>query len=732
MIEMSKGARENMKQVVNLKIKGMSCASCVGRIEKGLLKESDISDVEINLATEKAKIKYDEKKIDPEKIIKLIKSIGYESELLQGKNLIKKDEKTQKLKLIISIIFSAPLLVSMLISPQHHHAIIPPWFQFFLALPVQFYVGSTFYIGAWKALKSKTGDMNLLVALGTSAAFGLSCYGLLHDHNHIYFESSSMIITLVLLGKYFESKAKRKTTEALNALQNLRPNSSWVKKGENFNQIPTEDIQINDIILIKPGERIPSDGKIIEGETHIDEALVTGESLPLSKTIGDKVIGGALNQEGVIQIQVLSIGAETMLSKIIKMVEDAQYKKPPIQKLVDKISAAFVPTVLVIALMTLVLTGLFKANWELAIINAVAVLVIACPCALGLATPTSIMVGTGVAAQAGILIRDGEALEIIQSVTTIIFDKTGTLTQGSPQISNFKVFDIEEQEFKSIISSLGLGSEHPLARAVQDPNFNKNTQPLIVENQKTIPGHGITGKIRGKSYLYGNNKLLKSMGLEDLELAHEWEHRGETVSYLIDEEMKKIIGIISFKDQLRSTSKETINFLKKNGIRTLMVTGDNQSAAKIIGEELDLDDITSGVMPSQKIEIIQEHQLKGEVVAMVGDGINDAPALAAADVGIALSTGTDIAMNTASLTLMNGNPYLIADAIDISKKTYQKIKQNLFWAFIYNLIGLPLAAMGKLSPLLAGIAMGLSSICVVSNSLLLKRWRPSKRAPSQG
>ncbi len=718
-----------MKEVIDLNIKGMNCSACVGRIEKGLLKENGILKVQINLATEKAKVEIEEKTISPATLIQLIKKIGYEASIQnsKGKGLQADDLKPELIKLVVCSLLTIPLLIPMFFMGDKHHQIIPSWVQLILATPVQFYFGAKFYKGAWLSLKSKIGDMNLLVALGTTSAYGLSLYGIIYNPYQIYFESSATVITLVLMGKYLEAKAKRKTTEAISALQSFRPERVWVQKGQEFKEIALDEIQLNDILRIRPGERIPVDGKIIEGETHLDESLMTGESLPISKAINDKVIGGSLNHEGLILVQTIAIGSNTLLSKIIELLESAQYNKPKIQRLVDKISAAFVPTVLVIALLTLVLTGLFKANWELGIMNAVAVLVMACPCALGLATPTSIMVGTGVAAKAGILIRDGEALEKAQSISTIIFDKTGTLTQGRPVVAHVEVIVGETNRAISIIQSLNEGSEHPLAKAI---GLELKTLPksdlFHVVDQKTIPGLGVEGRIENKSYLYGSKRILTTLSIEDLPQAQEWQNKAETVSYLVDKDEKKIIAMISFTDELREGSKQSIAELKKNGIRVMMVTGDHQQAAQRVANLLDIDDMTAEVSPAEKLEIIKSHQLKGEVVAMVGDGINDAPALATADVGIALSTGTDIAMNSSSITLMNGDPSLISDAILISKKTYQKIKQNLFWAFIYNLLGIPLAASGKLSPMLAGAAMGLSSICVVLNALSLRSWRPKK------
>ncbi len=717
-----------MEKNITLDIKGMTCASCVNRIEKVLLKDPAISSASVNLATEKATVKYNDSSLDTEKIISLITKIGYEASL-PASNPTKTDNlKKEKLFLLTAAILTLPLALPMFLELFGFHLMPSPWMQLILATPIQFIIGARFYKSAWGALKAKTGNMELLVAIGTSAAYGLSLYLLLTGHMHLYFEGSSVIITLVLLGKYLESKAKQQTTEAIKALQNLRPLKAKVIRDGVEIEISIEELLISDIAIVKPGERIPVDGIITKGVTQVDESLITGESLPVDKKESDKVVGGSINGDGLIQVKVTALGPETMLARIIRMVEDAQAVKAPIQRLVDKVSAYFVPAVLFIALVTIVATALIMNNWETGIIHGVAVLVIACPCALGLATPTSIMVGTGVAAKAGILIKDAEALEVSHSVTLIAFDKTGTLTEGKPSVSMLYTFENSETDILTLLATIQNGSEHPLAKAVMDQADKKNIFYRQATSSKALPGRGLEAEISGKKYILGSKRILTEMNITDsstLELAHTRELLGETVSFLIERPHNKVIGLISFKDNIKESARSTIKNLRDLGIKTIMLTGDNKHSAEIVAKDLGIDSFQAEILPQQKLEIIRNFKLQGEIVAMVGDGINDAPALAAAHVGIAMATGTDVAMHSAGITLMRGNPLLIADAISISRKTYSKIKQNLFWAFIYNVIGIPLAAFGYLNPVVAGAAMAMSSVSVVTNSLLLKRWKSS-------
>lgn len=732
-----------MQQNISLDIKGMTCASCVNRIEKVLRKDAGVISASVNLATEKAKVEFDGGKLTITNIIALISKAGYEAKVATSEDNEKKEEelKKQKVMIYISALLTLPLALPMLFEPFGLHWMPSPWIQLALATPVQFFIGARFFKSAYKAIKAKTGNMELLVAIGTSSAFGLSFYLMLknldhlsHHPPHLYFEGSSVIITLVLLGKYLETKAKQQTAAAIKSLQALQPSSAHVLRDGKETKVSVDLLKVKDVVIVRPGERIPVDGVILNGITQVDESLITGESLPIEKKEQDKVVGGSINGDGVVQIEVTALGTETMLSRIIKMVEDAQSVKAPIQRLVDKVSAWFVPIVLIISLITIVVTGFVTGNWELGIINGVAVLVIACPCALGLATPTSIMVGTGVAAKAGILIKDAEALEVAHSVTTVAFDKTGTLTEGKPSLSSLVTFYSTETEILRILASIQNGSEHPLAKAVMDEAKKKGLTIKKASAVKALAGRGIEALIDDKKYVIGSKRLLKEMDLDDahlINISDELEGSGDTVSFLIDVENKKVIGIVSFRDTIKASAKKTVEKLKSLGIKTIMLTGDNHGSAIKVANELGIDFVKAEVLPQHKSDVIKEFKDKGEIVAMVGDGINDAPALATAHVGIAMSTGTDVAMHTSGITLMRGNPLLIPDAIDVSRKTYSKIKQNLFWAFIYNVVGIPLAAFGFLSPVVAGAAMALSSVSVVTNSLLLKRWKQSADSLSQ-
>jgi Cu+-exporting ATPase len=713
-----------MNKTIQLDIQGMTCASCVGRVEKFLAKNPSIQSASVNLATEKATVHFDDQKLGDHEIVHIIEQAGYKAQVSRPNS--SKDTtlalKREKLHILFSAMLTAPLVLPMLDTNLH----IPAWWQLALATPVQFYFGFRFYKSALSAIKAKSGNMDLLVAMGTSAAFGLSLF-LMQKHSHLYFESSAVIITLVLLGKYLESRAKFQTTAAIKALQKLRPTIGRVFRDGREIEINTESIELGDQVIIRPGERIPVDGLLIQGETQVDESLITGESLPKDKTKNDKVIGGSINGNGLITVSATSLASEGVLASIIRLVEDAQAVKAPIQRLVDKVSSYFVPIVLLIALITALAIGLTGGTWESAIIRAVAVLVIACPCALGLATPTAIMVGTGVAAKAGILIKDAEALETAHSITTVAFDKTGTLTEGKPRVSKLIAYGENEDNVLRLMASIQKGSSHPLALAVLEKSQKANQELLAVEESQAIPGIGISAIIQQEQYLLGSKKLIAQRGIVDpglQDLVKEREGLGETLSLLIRTSDNKILGVISFVDTIKPNSKRTIHTLKTRGIKTLMLSGDNYGSATNIAKQLGIDSVFADIMPADKLSLIEKLKTKGEVVAMVGDGINDAPALASAHIGIAMATGTDVAMHSSGITLMHGNPFLVPLAIDISNRTYRKIRQNLFWAFIYNIVGIPLAALGHLDPMIAGAAMAMSSVSVVSNTLLLKRWRP--------
>lgn len=725
-------------------IEGMTCASCVNRIESVLSKENGILSSSVNLATEKARVKYIQGVLDDNAIIKIISKAGYKA--LRPKSDLKaasiekeKQLKDEFLKLSAGIILTLPLVVPMLFEPFGYNFMLNGWLQLILATPVQFILGARFYRAAWKAVLAKSGNMDLLVSLGTTAAFGLSLYHLFLYGEHaghgdigpLYFESSAVVITLVLLGKYLETKAKQQTSAAIKALQSLRPDIARVKK-ENGKEVEVsiDDVTLGDIVVVRPGEKIPVDGLIKLGSTQVDESFITGESLPVVKNITDKVIGGSVNVDGLIEVEAAALGAETTLARIIRLVENAQSAKAPIQRMVDKVSAVFVPIVILIALTTILAWGLYSGNWEQALINGVAVLVIACPCALGLATPTSIMVGTGLAAKIGILIKDAEALEVAHSVTIVAFDKTGTLTEGRPELAKILTNRTSEYELVKIASSIQSGSEHPLAKAVIEKSREMNLSFEPSSDVKALAGRGLEGTVNGDKHLIGTKRLMQEKNLDIAifsDAAFEFENSGFTVSYVANEDAKKVLGLLAFTDQIKASAKETIKKLNSLNIKTMMITGDNKGAAKNVASLLGITEFRAEVLPQDKSRIIEELKLNGEIVAMVGDGINDAPALASAHVGIAMSTGTDVAMHTAGITLMRGNPLLIPDALDISKRTYQKIKQNLFWAFIYNIVGIPLAAFGMLNPVIAGAAMAFSSVSVVVNALMLRRWKPKSK-----
>ena len=641
--------------------------------------------------------------------------------------------KRQRWILLLAIMLTLPLVVPMLAEPFGLHWMLPAWAQFALAAPVQFIVGARFYRAAWSALRARAGNMDQLVAIGTSAAFGLSLYQWAvtpaGSMPHLYFEASAVIITLILLGKYLESRAKRQTSSAIRALQALRPERALRLQEGAEQWVSLAELKLGDRVVVKPGERFPVDGQVIEGQSHADEALISGESLPQPKQPGDRVTAGAINGEGRLLIETTALGAETVLSRIIRLVEEAQAAKAPIQKLVDKVSQIFVPSVLLIALATLSGWLLYGAGIETALLNAVAVLVIACPCALGLATPTAIMAGTGVAARHGILIKDAEALEVAHAVTQVAFDKTGTLTAGSPRIAHLRAVDGDDAQLLQLAGALQRGSEHSLAKAVLDRCAEQHLTLAEVSHSKALAGRGIAGQMGERQLALGNQRLLDEQGLPATELAADalaWEAEGRTLSWLLVlAPQPRVLGLFAFGDTLKPGAAQAIAALTAQGIDSHLISGDNHGSVQAVADALGISAAHANVLPADKAAIINAMRKDG-VVAMVGDGINDAPALAAADVGIAMGSGTDVAMHAAGITLMHGDPRLVADALDISRRTYNKIRQNLFWAFAYNLIGIPLAAAGLLNPMLAGAAMALSSVSVVSNALLLKTWKPKR------
>ncbi len=611
---------------------------------------------------------------------------------------------------------------------------LPAWIQFLLATPVQFVLGARFYVAGWKAVRAGAGNMDLLVAIGTSAGYGLSLYQWwatpAGQMPHLYFEASAVVIALVLLGKYLESRAKRQTSAAIRALEALRPDRATRVIDGREEDVAIAALRLDDLVLVKPGERFPVDGEVVEGESQADEALISGESLPVNKAPGDRITGGAINGEGRLLVRTTALGGETVLARIIRLVEDAQAAKAPIQKLVDRVSQVFVPAVLVIAVFTLIGWLLAGAPAEVALINAVAVLVIACPCALGLATPAAIMAGTGVAARHGILIKDAEALEVAHAVTAVAFDKTGTLTSGKPQIIHLHAVDGDEAQILRLAGALQRGSEHPLARAVLERCEADGVTVPDVQKSQALSGRGIAGTLDGQQLALGNRRMLEEYGLQPgelLETAQRWEAEGRTLSWLVEHAPEpRLLGLFAFGDSLKDGAAAAIAGLAARHIRSHLITGDNRGSARVVAEALHIDDVHAEVLPADKAATVAELKKGGAVVAMVGDGINDAPALAAADVGIAMGGGTDVAMHAAGITLMRGDPRLVPAALEIARRTYRKIQQNLFWAFIYNLVGIPLAAFGFLSPVVAGAAMALSSVSVVSNALLLRSWKPEE------
>ncbi|WP_332853760.1 heavy metal translocating P-type ATPase [Duganella sp. S19_KUP01_CR8] len=748
---------------LSIKIEGMTCASCVGRVERVLAAVPGVDKVSVNLATETARVE-SARPLDVAALVQAVDKAGYQAtpELPPSAAPPASAPAHHALAgpgggraVLLAAVLSLPLLLPMLLELAGLHWMLDGRVQWLLATPVQFWLGARFYRAGWLALRARSGNMDLLVALGTSAAYGLSVYQLLASTSampHLYFEASAVVITLILLGKWLEARAKRQTTSAIRALQVLRPESARVRRGAQDIEVPIADVRPGELVVVRPGERVAADGVVVEGASHVDEALITGESLPVARHAGDHVTGGAINGEGLLLVRVTAVGAESTLARIIRLVEDAQAAKAPVQHLVDRVSAVFVPVVLVLAVATFAGWWLASGDAERAIINAVAVMVIACPCALGLATPAAIMAGTGVAARYGILIKDAEALELAHRITTVAFDKTGTLTEGKPSLMTLEPLasaGIDEGRLLQLAAAIQRGSEHALARAVTEAAAARASTASVANatahaatgsgvasvapsatGVTALPGRGVAAIVDGARLILGSTRLMREEGVALDALgarATELERQGLTISWLAASsapQPAQLLGLLAFGDRIKPQARAALQALHAMHIQTILLTGDNQGSADAVGKELGIGRIIANMLPADKAATVAGLKTGGACIAMVGDGINDAPALAAADVGIAMSSGTDVAMHAAGITLMRGDPALVAAAISISRRSYSKIRQNLFWAFIYNLVGIPLAAFGLLNPMVAGAAMALSSVSVISNALLLRRWKP--------
>ncbi|MDK2990859.1 MAG: P-type Cu+ transporter [Clostridiales bacterium] len=718
---------------VQLRLKGMSCAACAAAIEKALNRLDGVYHASVNFAAEKATVEYDSSVVSVRDMIKAVEDVGYEAERADEVSSDReqaereKEIRDRKRMLILSVILSAPLVLNMILEAFNIHVplFMNPWFQFILATPVQFIVGATYYKGAYHALKGRSANMDVLVAMGTTVAYVYSIFTGFFIGGDMYFEASAVIITLITLGKLLEALAKGRTSEAIKKLIGLQAKTARIIRYGQEMDIPVEDVEVGDIIVVRPGEKVPVDGVIIEGNSSLDESMLTGESMPVDKKAGDEVIGATINKYGTFKFRATKVGRDTALAQIIKMVEEAQGSKAPIQRLADQISGIFVPTVLVIAIATFVLWLIFgDGTLATALIPAISVLIIACPCALGLATPTSIMVGTGKGAENGILIKGGEHLERAHNINAVILDKTGTITKGQPEVTDVLPLNGRDDDLLHIAAIAEKASEHPLGVAILEKAKELGMDLPDAERFEAVPGHGVEAVIEGKTYYVGNRKLMREKNI-DIQNAEDelisLEEEGKTAMLVATDQ--KLLGILAVADTVKEHSKEAIEELQKMGIDVYMITGDNERTAKAIARQVGISNVMAEVLPEHKAEQVLKLKKQGKFVAMVGDGINDAPALAAADVGIAIGTGTDVAMEAADITLMRGDLRGIPVTIKLSRATMRNIKQNLFWAFIYNTIGIPFAAFGLLSPIIAGAAMAFSSVSVVTNALRLRRFK---------
>ena len=729
------------QQTYDIGIGGMTCASCVARVEKALKKVPGVDAATVNLATESAHVTVCSLDTSEGVLRRAIRDAGYEPLATSDTEAMQASSPWAGFAPVgIGLTLSAPLVLPMVGDLLGQHWMLPAWLQFVLATPVQFILGARFYKAGWHALKALSGNMDLLVAIGTTAGWLLSMWLWLTAHEghapHLYFEGSAVVITLVLLGKWLEARAKRQTTEAIRALHALRPDTAHLITDEGEQNVAVEEVRVGDLLVVKPGERFPLDGELREGQTQVDESMLTGEPLPVAKAVGASVTGGSINGEGLVRMQVKAVGHETVLSRIIRLVEDAQAAKAPIQRLVDQVAEVFVPAVLVIALLTGVVWLWQGAGYEHALIHAVAVLVIACPCALGLATPAAIMAGTGVAAKHGILIKDAQALEMAHKVQTVAFDKTGTLTVGQPRLVGQAAAPGQQASTAlALAAAMQSGSEHPLARAVVVAA--QGMALSVARDVQAVPGRGIQARVDGRELLLGSLRWLHEEGLSSqlwqTEIA-QFQQQGASLSVLAERTLEGVQGLLllAFGDEPKAGAREALDALRARGLKLVMISGDNRAAAEAMARRLGLrpenGEVMAEVLPGDKAQAVARLREGGRVVAMVGDGVNDAPALAAADVGLAMGNGTDVAMHAAGITLMRGDVALVGAALDISGRTVAKIRQNLFWAFAYNTAGIPLAALGYLSPVIAGGAMALSSVSVMTNALMLKRWKFTDRS----
>jgi Cu+-exporting ATPase len=720
-------------------IGGMTCASCVARVEKALKKMPGVVSATVNLATESARIEVASGEVTDARLRRAVRDAGYEPRTPEAQADVGRESAWAGFMPVgVGLLLTTPLVLPMLAELWGQHWMLPAWLQFALATPVQFVLGARFYKAGWHALKALTGNMDLLVSLGTTAGWALSVWLWLTAHEghapHLYFEGSAVVITLVMLGKWLETRAKRQTTEAIRALHALRPDKAHWLGVDGEVDVPVDEILVGDRIVVRPGERFPLDGELVEGQTQVDESMLTGEPLPVAKVPGAALTGGSINGEGRVLMRVTAVGHETVLSHIIRLVEDAQAAKAPIQRLVDKVAEVFVPVVLLIALLTLSAWMVTGADFEIALIHAVAVLVIACPCALGLATPVAIMAGTGVAAKHGILIKDVQALELAHRVQTVTFDKTGTLTVGQPRLlAHVPAPGHDAPIALALAARVQSGSEHPLARAVVSAAEQQGLTGPTAQDLQAVPGKGVLANVDGRQLMLGSLSWLQEEGLDigmwqpDINAL---QAQGASLSVLAERTDAGLHALLlmGFGDEPKVGAAQALRALRDRGLKLVMISGDNQAAAEAMARRLGLrpeaGEVLANVLPGDKSAQVQKLRAGGQVVAMVGDGVNDAPALAAADVGMAMGNGTDVAMHAAGITLMRGDMALVGAALDISARTVAKIRQNLFWAFAYNVAGIPLAALGYLNPMMAGAAMALSSVSVMANALLLKRWKP--------